>query len=205
MKAIDINTWNRKKHFEHFSGLADPSFAVTIPFNVTKAYQASKAKNMGFFTRYLHDCMRAINQIENFRYRIENGQVLEYDVIHTSATILRDDNTFGFSFFEFSDDLETFSNNLEKEKLRIKNSTDLYPPVNSLDCIHCSAMPWVNFISHKEPSSGLIDSVPKLSFGKATTVNNELIMNVAIHVSHALVDGYHVGLFSEKFQHFLNE
>jgi len=29
-------------------------------------------------------------------------------------------------------------------------------------------------------------------------------MNVSISVNHALVDGYDVGLFSEKFQGFLN-
>ena len=29
-------------------------------------------------------------------------------------------------------------------------------------------------------------------------------MNVSISVNHALVDGYHVGEFSEKFQQFLN-
>ena len=29
-------------------------------------------------------------------------------------------------------------------------------------------------------------------------------MNVGISVSHALVDGYHVGLFVEKFQENLN-
>ncbi|MCL5128055.1 CatA-like O-acetyltransferase [Algibacter sp. L4_22] len=205
MKVIDINTWSRKQHFEHFSALTDPSFAVTIPFNVTNAYQASKATHTSFFTRYLHDCMRAINEIENFRYRIEDDKIVEYDVIHASPTILREDNTFGFSFVNYNEDLVKFSNNLETEKTRIKNSKELFPPVNGLDCIHCSAMPWVNFIGHKEPSSGLVDSVPKLSFGKATSINNELIMNVSIHVNHALVDGYHVGLFSKKFQHFLNQ
>ena len=205
MKTIDINTWNRKQHFEHFSALADPSFAVTIPFNVTQAYQVSKANKISFFTRYLHDCMRAINEVENFKYRILDNEVVVYDVIHTSPTILRQDKTFGFSFVHFNDDFKLFSDNLENEKKRINNSTNLYPPVNGLDCIHCSALPWVNFIGHKEPNSGLLDSIPKISFGKATKINDELIMNVSVHVNHALVDGYHVGLFSEKFQHFLNE
>ncbi|MDN3667461.1 CatA-like O-acetyltransferase [Algibacter miyuki] len=205
MKTIDINTWNRKQHFEHFSALADPSFAVTIPFNVTQAYQVSKANKISFFTRYLHDCMRAINEVENFKYRILDNEVVVYDVIHTSPTILRQDKTFGFSFVHFNDDFKLFSDNLENEKTRINNSTNLYPPVNGLDCIHCSALPWVNFIGHKEPNSGLLDSIPKISFGKATKINDELIMNVSVHVNHALVDGYHVGLFSEKFQHFLNE
>jgi chloramphenicol O-acetyltransferase type A len=117
---------------------------------------------------------------------------------------MRSDKTFGFSFIEFEDDLNVFIKNFEVEKDRIQNSTDLFPPRNGLDCIHCSAMPWLNFTAHKEPVSGGMDTVPKVAFGKADRVDDELIMNVAINVNHALVDGYHVGLFSEKFQAFLN-
>ncbi len=204
MRIIDLNTWNRKQHFEHFSALADSYFAVTIPFNVNKAYHFSKENNISFFAKYLHDCMCAINEVENLKYRIENKKIVAYDVIHASATLMRDDNTFGFSFIEFNEDLKSFIENIKIEKERINTTNDLYPPTNGLNCIHCSAMPWVNFSGHKEPVSGLQDSVPKIAFGKATYMNNELIMNVSVNVNHALADGYHVGLFSEKFQQYLN-
>ena len=49
-----------------------------------------------------------------------------------------------------------------------------------------------------------MDSVPKVAFAKAEKIGDKLIMNVAINVNHALVDGYHVALFSDKFQEFLN-
>lgn len=205
MRIIDINTWNRKQHYEHFSALADPYFAVTIPFNVTKAYTFSKENNISFFAKYLHDSMRVINSIENLKYRIEDNNVVEYEVIHASSTIMRKNNTFGFSFIDYNEDLNVFIKNIENEKRRIINSSDLYPPKNGLDCIHCSAMPWLNFSGHKEPVSGILDSVPKLAFSKASKVGNELIMNVSINVNHALVDGYHIGLFSDKFQEFLNQ
>ena len=205
MKVLDINTWNRKQHYNHFIGLADPYFAVTIPFNVTKAYQFSKDKNISFFARYLHDCMRAINQIKSFKYRIQNDEVVEFDIIHASPTLLRDDNTFGFSFVNFHEDLNMFIKNMDSEKYRIQNSTELYPPNNGLDCVHCSALPWLNFTGHKEPVSNALDSVPKIAFSKATKIDDDLFMNVAISVNHALVDGYDVGLFSQKFQDFLNE
>ena len=84
------------------------------------------------------------------------------------------------------------------------NSNDLYPPENGLDCIHCSAIPWVNFTSNKEANSGKPDSVPKLSFGKVVEEDGKRKMNISIAVSHALVDGYHVGLFAEAFQKELN-
>ncbi|MDD7885686.1 CatA-like O-acetyltransferase [Flavivirga sp. 57AJ16] len=205
MKIIDINTWNRKQHYEHFCGLKDPYFALTIPFNVTKAYRFSKESNKSFFAKYLHDCMKAINRVDNFRYRIKDGNVIDYSVIHASATIMRSNKTFGFSFIEYHDDLNVFIENIRMEKERIENSTDLYPPQNELNCIHCSAMPWLHFSGHKEPVSGALDSVPKIAFSKVSKVNNELMMYVSVHVNHALVDGYHVSLFSEKFQEYLSQ
>jgi len=205
MTILDINTWNRKQHFEHFKSLKDPFFGVTIPFNVSKAYQSSKAHKRSFFTTYLHACMAAINDVENFKYRILNGDVVKYNTIHASPTLLRDDNTFGFSFVEYSEDLQQFSLNLNAEKERVKTTTDLFPPKNEINCVHCSALPWTDFSGHKEPVSGIEDSIPKLAFGKTKIVDNNMIMNVAINVNHALVDGYHVGLFSELFQKNLDK
>ncbi|WP_289045786.1 CatA-like O-acetyltransferase [uncultured Olleya sp.] len=205
MKTLDINTWNRKQHFEHFSKLKDPYFGVTIPFDVSKAYAYAKVNNVSFFGVYLHACMTAINAIENFKYRIVDDAIQICDTIHASATIMRSDKTFGFSFINYDTDLNVFLSNLSAEKRRIENSHDLFPPVNANNCIHCSALPWVNFFGHKEPTSGAVESVPKLAFAKAIKDNDQLMMNVAISVNHALVDGYHIGLFSELFQEQLNK
>lgn len=205
MEIFDIENWNRKQHYNHFSKLKDPYFGVTITFDVTKAYHFSKEKKISFFGRYLHDCMKAINDIDELKLRINNSVVEKYEVINASATIMRQDNTFGFSFINFDENLDVFLNNLENEKQRINSTTDLFPPVNGLDCIHCSALPWLSFSGHKEPVSGEIDSVPKLAFSKIVFNNDKIEMNVAININHALVDGYHVSLFAEKFQYYLNK
>ncbi|NND25568.1 MAG: chloramphenicol acetyltransferase [Flavobacteriaceae bacterium] len=204
MTTLDLHTWKRKKHFEHFNALLDPYFALTVPIDTTNAYRFAKETNSSFFSRYLHDCMKAINAIENFRYRIEGNDINIYDSIHASATLMRSDKTFGFSFIEFENERSAFYLNVEKEKLRIENSDDLYPPYNGLDCIHCSALPWLNFTGHKEPFSGSKDSVPKIAFGKVEDVDGKKMMNVSISANHALVDGYHVGLFVDYFQKYLN-
>ena len=206
MEVIDVNTWKRKQHYEHFSSMADPYFGVTIPFDVTNAYKLSKELKVSFFGIYLHDCMKAINEIDALKMRIENNSIVRHDIIHASPTIMREDNTFGFSFVNYDPDLSVFLSYLEDEKQRINTSSNLFPNQNSLDCIHCSAMPWLNFTGHKEPvAGGIMDSVPKLAFGKATKEDDKLMMSVAINVNHALVDGYHVSLFAEKFQQYLNK
>lgn len=205
MKFLDIETWNRKQHFEHFKQLADPFFGVTVDVDVTKAYQTAKEKEIPFFVLYLHACMKAINSIENFKYRITEGERIRiYDVIHASATIMRPDHTFGFSFIHYSGNLDVFYENFKKEKARILNSIDLFPPINSDNCVYCSALPWISFTGHKEPKNSESDSITRLAFGKFMKKENTLKMPVSITVNHALVDGYHVGLFFENYQKALD-
>jgi chloramphenicol O-acetyltransferase type A len=206
MKYLDIENWNRKQHFHHFKNLVDPYFGVTVNVDVTKNLQKSKEQNQSFFVTYLHACLKALNSIENFKYRIKEDRVAICDIIHASATIARKDYTFGFSFINYSDDFKEFNCNFLKEKERILNSTDLFSPINSDDCIYCSALPWFSFTSQKEPDSGVKNgSVPKLSFGKTFVENDRIKMPVAISVNHALVDGYHIGLFFEEYQRQLDK
>ena len=205
MQYLDINSWNRKQHFEHFKKLSDPYFGVVVNVDVTNAYEFSKRSEFSFFVLYLHACMKAINSIENLRYRIEEDKIVVHDVIHASATISREDTTFGFSFIHYSDDIQIFFENFQKEKERIQKSTDLFPPINSEDCIYCSALPWFTFSGHKEPVSEQNESVPKIAFGKFENKNNKLLMPVSIIVNHALVDGYHIGEFFTNYQIELNK
>lgn len=205
MKYLDINSWNRKQHFEHFNSLEDPYFGVTAKVNVSKAYQKAKEDNIPFFVVYLYACMKAVNAVENFKYRItEDCKIVIHDLIHASATIMRNDKTFGFSFIHFSDDFSEFHQNFIKEKERILNSTELFPPINSDNCVYCSALPWVNFTGHKEPKNSVNDSVTKFAFGKFKKEENKLQMPVSITVNHALIDGFHVGQFFEVFQKSLD-
>ena len=119
MKYIDVDSWSRKRLYNHFMQLQDPYFGVVVPFNVTRAFEFSKENNVSFFVKYLHDCMKAINAVDNFRYRIIDDNIVDFEVIHASATIAREDNTYGFSFINYSEDLEEFISSFNKEKQRI--------------------------------------------------------------------------------------
>ncbi|WP_121068842.1 CatA-like O-acetyltransferase [Maribacter vaceletii] len=205
MHYLDIDAWERKQHFEFFNTFTDPYFSVAAAVDVTRSYAFAKKNKISFFAVYLHACMTAINQVKNFKYRIEEDKIVVYDTIHASATIMRPNKTFGFSFINYNEDVKVFEKNLKKEKDRIYNSDSLFPPQNTQDCIYCSALPWVSFTGHKEPVNGGKESVPKLAFAKIEENNKKLSMQVSVSVNHALVDGYHVGLFYEKFQEALNK
>ncbi|WP_378174344.1 CatA-like O-acetyltransferase [Aquimarina sp. SS2-1] len=205
---LDLTTWNRKEHYEFFSSFDEPFFGIVSTVDFTKGYQKVKDNGYSYFLYYLHKALKAANDIAPFRYRIEEGKVYIYDRVHASPTIGREDHTFGFSFIEFEDDFKVFQANAQLEIEAVKNSTGLRHDVDAkrMDSLHISSIPWYNFtgISHARHFQ-YRDSVPKISFGKYTKVNENVNLPVSVHVHHGLMDGYHVGLYLEKFQQLLNE
>jgi len=203
---LDVDAWNRREHFNFFKTFDQPYYGVTVQLDCTRAYAQCKVLGVSFFSYYLHKILVAINNIDNFKYRIEGGDVYLCDPIDSSATILRDDHTFGFSHIKFTTDLLEFHEIVTTEIARVKATTGLFTTGSLPDVIHFSALPWVNFTSISEASnqnSG--DSCPKISVGKLTDVDSRKMMPFAIQVHHALVDGYHLGLFLDKLQALLNE
>lgn len=202
---INIENWIRKEHYLFFSGFAEPFTGVTVNIDCTKAYQQAKQKGNSFFLHYLYRALKAANEIENFRYRIIDKQVYLFDQVHASPTINRPNGTFGFAYMYYDTDEQLFYRNALKEIERVQKSSDLLPAVSGENVIHFSAIPWIDFTSLSHARSfSFPDSCVKISFGKLTDNNGLKKMPVSIHVHHGLADGYHVGLFIEKFQKSLN-
>jgi chloramphenicol O-acetyltransferase type A len=204
-QKLDINSWKRKEHFHHFIQMEEPFFGVTVPIDCTKAYAKAKELGVSFFTYYLHKTLVAVNATEAFRYRIIENEVYLFDQIDASATILREDKTFGFSLMVYSEDLTEFAEATKTEITRIQNTPGLITRDFSINLIHFSAVPWVNFTSYSHARSFTFpDSCPKISFGKMMDENGKKTMQMAVHVHHALVDGYDVGLFVSSFEALMN-
>lgn len=203
---LNIETWNRKDQFRFFNQFEEPFFGVTVQIDCTNSYRIAKEKEYSFFLYYLHASLKAANQIEPFRYRIENDQVYLYDVVNASPTINRPDGTFGFSYMDYNPDFILFTQDAKKAIDEVRNSSGLIPAVSGENVIHYSSVPWLNFTSLSHARSfSFKDSCPKISFGKMTEVNGRKQMPVSIHVHHALMDGFHVGQFVELFQELLEE
>lgn len=206
-QKLDLDTWNRTEHFHFFKQMEEPFFGVTVTIDCTKAYEKSKAENFSFFIYYLHKTLAAVNTIESFRFRISEEEIYVYDVINGSATISREDGTFGFSFMEYNEDFAVFSKIALAEMERIQTTKGLFTRTFESDnLIHFSAIPWVDFTSLSHARSlTFADSCPKISFGKMSiSENGKRTMPMSVHVHHGLMDGLHVGQFVDYFQDLMN-
>ncbi|MEC4048244.1 chloramphenicol acetyltransferase [Flavobacterium sp. SUN046] len=203
-KKLTLDTWNRKEHYLFFKQMEEPFFGITTTIDCTKAYEKAKALGVSFFIYYLHKTLVAVNQTEAFRYRIIEDEIYIYDQIDASATILRADDTFGFSLIEYSPDLTTFAEITQKEIARIQTTTGLFTREFADNLIHFSALPWINFSSFTHARSFTWpDSCPKISFGKMMESNGKKTMAMSIHVHHGLMDGIHLGAFLKLFEELM--
>jgi chloramphenicol O-acetyltransferase type A len=204
-QKLPLDTWNRKEHFAFFKQMEEPFFGITTTIDCTKAYAKAKELDISFFTYYLHKTLLAVNAIEPFRYRIIDDEVYIYDTIDVSATILRDDNTFGFSLMEYSENIQEFAEITKNEIARVKATSGLITRDFEINLIHFSALPWINFTSYSHARSFTFpDSCPKISFGKMMDENGKKTMAMAIHVHHGLIDGYHIGELLNYFQELMD-
>lgn len=198
-KIIDIATWNRKEHFEHFSAFDDPFFGVTVHVDCTHSYQEAKAKDVSFSLLILHRIITAANKVEEFRYRIEGDRIVCYDSLIPEATVGRADHTFSFATFEYDSDEQTFIRKAKAEMERLQQTTGLNKGGTfHSNAIHYSAVPWLTFTDMKHPTnmrSG--DSVPKISTGKYFRQGEKLMLPISVTCHHGLMDGYHVARFIE--------
>lgn len=207
MRELDINSWNRKEHFEFFSKFDDPIFGVVMELDCTKAFAFVKQNNYSFFAYYLYHAMVAANKTEEFRYRINKGKVIVYDKVHASSTIGREDGTFAFSFVQFHNEFKIFSECLktEIEIIQGKSGLNLNENGERPDLIHFSTFPWANFTGLKQARNlSSQDSVPKIVFGKVFERGKQKFMSVSVDMHHGLADGIHIASFMEQFQNGMN-
>ena len=206
-QQIDLTTWSRREHFAFFSTFEEPYFGIVADVDATQAYARAKALGISFFQLYLHSTLQAVNEVEAFRYRIEAGNVYCYDQVHVSATLMRPDTTFGFSFIPYTPSLLDFGAGLaaEIEAVRQTPGLRLNDTTGRPDVVHFSAVPWFSFtgLTHAR-SFRHPDSIPKISVGRAQQKSGKLMLPVAVNAHHGLADGYHVGLFLEALQRALD-
>jgi chloramphenicol O-acetyltransferase type A len=134
-----------------------------------------------------------------------DGRLVEFDRIHATQTILNDDETFSFAYFEMNDDVFGFnaSGRAALEKYRALKTFDVES--GRSDLIYYSVIPWVSFTSFKHASR--LDkgqTVPRIVFGKFFTDSNRMLMPLSVEANHTIMDGFHVGKFFTGFQEIVN-
>lgn len=204
MRFLEIENWNRKQQFRFFKDFDNPFFNVCTEMEINAFYKAVKSEDLSFSIACLFTALKAANETEPLRYRLHDDKVAIHDQVHAGNTILNDDETFNFCYFEYDPNFRTFyeqSQQILKEQDESQQALD--PRSDQQNLIHCSTLPWYRFTSFSHARNyGTSQSIPKFVFGKYFT-DEGMKLPFSIEVHHALMDGIHVGHFLDHFQSLL--
>ena len=91
---IDMEKYPRKSHFSYFDSMMYPYVGVTSEVDITSFLSVIKEKELPFFLTFCYCAARAANQVKEFRQRIVNHQIIEYDDCRTSHTVALEDGSY---------------------------------------------------------------------------------------------------------------
>lgn len=198
---IDIEHWERKEHFYHYSKEVVCTYSMTVHMDITPL------KNEKLYPAMLWLLTDTVNEMKEFRTSLSPEGVGIFDSMHPSYTIFnKDRKTFSVIWTEFDSDYRIFKSRYEEDCKAYALSDKFEPkpqrPINSFDV---SMIPWATFSSFNLniANSGSY-LLPIFTMGKYFTQENKTMLPLSLQVHHAACDGYHAGKFIEKLQNKIN-
>ncbi len=205
MKFVDIENWERKKHYNYFKQLDYPHFNICANVDITEFYTYLKREEQPFFISMLYVVTKTANTIKEFRYRIREDKVIEHEVINPAFTLMNPNEVFGFCTVEFKEEFKQFMVKTSNEMQKSKESVSLEEETERDDLIYTTCIPWVCFTSIMHPiQMNPVDTIPRIAWGKYFEENGKIKLPLSVQVHHSLVDGVHVGKFYNVIQEILD-
>jgi chloramphenicol O-acetyltransferase type B len=177
---------------------------VSFELDVTNFKKKVKENHWSFTMAFIFAVTKCANEIEEFRYRFLDGEVVLYESIDTSFTYLdKETELFKVVNVPMQDTIEKFAQlaivTAESQKEHFTG------PVEN-DVYQFSALPWITFthISHTD-FGNREKAQPIFDWGKYHEREGKFMMPFAVQVHHAFVDGIHIGKLADKLQRYLDE
>jgi len=202
---LDVENWPRRSTYDFFRDYDDPFFNLTATVDVTRLYRFTRENGLSISLSSLYSVMTAANEIREFRIRLYESRLVEFDRIHATQTILNDDETFSFAYFEMHPDVFEFDRAGKTAVEKYKKLKTFDVESDRVDLIYFSVIPWVSFTSFKHATRlDRTQTVPRIVFGKIFDEGAAKMMPLSVEANHTIMDGLHVGKLFIRCQELMN-
>ncbi len=206
MKRIDMATYPRRDHFEHFYGMAYPYVGVTADVDVTDLLALCREKKLSFYLMVLHAAALAADTVPEFRRRIDQGGIVEYDACPTSHTELKADGTYAYCTLHHHLPLTEYLRKSEAARAAVRESGSIEEEDEVQSMYFISTLPWLHYTALIQPVACGEESNPRITWGKyQQDAAGRVMMPLTMLVHHALADGLHIAKFYEAFNQTMHD
>jgi len=202
-RIIDLESYKRKDHYRYFKDIGFPYVGLTVNVDITEFMDSIKRAGNPFYLSFVYRVVAAANAVPEFRRRIENDAIVEYDHCIASCTILKEDETYGYLNIDCDQPFEDY---LREGKARIEDARkagNIEDDENVGSLFFISSVPWVTYTSLVQVVPIPADSNPRITWGKYFEQDGKVLIPVSVLVHHALVDGFQISQFYKKLEGLL--
>lgn len=197
MKKIDLEAYPRRTLFEAFKGREVPVYSITCQVDVTELLACTRSRGIGFFVPFSYLISCAVNAVPEFRQRVIDGDIYEFDRTDPSTNVLLADRTFAFCDLRHFDSFAEFGADA-RQRMQAARERPVWDTGEKHQAFFITNLPWMSFTSITHPYSARYASVPLISIGRFFAQGDSWLVPLAVQVNHALVDGIHLGDFFER-------
>ena len=203
---IDMTTYPRKAHYDHFRHLTNPHVGVTVDVDVTELVEFCKAKGWSFYLAFIRVAALAANSVPELRRRLKGEGIAEYDSCGTSHIELLEDGTYCYCTLRH-DPAQSWPDYMayaaaERDRARAGASIEEEADVDSL--LFITSLPWLHYSAFIQPVSGSDDCNPRISWGRyAPDHRGRLMLPLTLLCHHSLVDGLQLAAFYRSVDELL--
>lgn len=202
-QVIDMKSWRRAMHCQVFRDCIEPAYCVSLELDITNFLKKVREKGYSFTMAMIYAVSKCANEIEEFRYRFVDGQVVLFDKINTAFTYLNSETElFKVVNVEMEDTMDQYVA-VAREKAEAQEAYFTGPLGN--DVFQFSPLPWVAYTHISHTNSGKKDNAtPLFDWGKYFERDGKILLPFSVQAHHSFVDGIHIGKLIESIQAYLD-
>ena len=199
------NFERRCDRFDFFDRMDSPAVNLCFLLTVPEFRPWCKAQDLAPFHVMLCAVLRAVLKVENFRYRVVDGEVIRIDRLVPSFTVMNQHGDLNFAQFDWSDDVREFVARGVAAREAASSMTELnikyrtMSPRDAKDQVFVTCMPWLDFTSIQHPMASLATpDIPSLAWGRFRAGPDGLQLPFSVQAHHGFVDGWHIHLLGRQ-------
>ncbi|MBY6188269.1 hypothetical protein KUV89_16765 [Marinobacter hydrocarbonoclasticus] len=203
MRILSPEDFPRQQQFDHYQNVDLPYVGICADVEVHTLLAHCKAHGLSAYRAILYACTLVAQELPWMRWRIREGQVVEFDRLDCAVTALGSDQQVRFTTIPWQKDWASFNQAADAVLANAAASPNLYngEPEGSDNMVYHSCVPWLRFTQMVQPMPmNPVCSVPRIMWGKYDVQPDRTLMPIMIQAHHGLADGLHLAQFYERLQ-----
>lgn len=201
---VDLNTWDRKEHFEFYRHRVRCGFSLTKKLDITALRASLTETAYQFYPVMIYLITWVVNQLPAFRLAIKENDLICWESVDPVFTVFhKKTETFSTLWSRYSADIDCFMSDYTAMMAEYQDNTRMFPQGNLPENhLNISSLPWVEFDGFNLNIADFTDYFsPIFTMAKFYQEGDRILLPLSVQVHHAACDGFHVAKFINKLQH----